>query len=96
MPDTRRKTGPTPTRRAAQAAVTGRWPLDKPMPWDMPETAAQTERIRDLQGGGRGRARRLFAGVPHVTVLRIGPRDWVRASSAKQRARAARPGRSVR
>jgi len=95
MPDTRRKTGPTPTRRDAQAAVTGRWPLDKPMPWDMPETAAQTERIRSLQGGGRARARALFPRLA-VTVAWGAAHEGVKAPSAKALRRAARPGRSTR
>lgn len=94
MPDTRRKTGPTPTRRAARAAVTGRWPLSKPMPWDMPQTAAQTERIESLQGEGRYRAAARYATVPPVTVLHIGPHDRVKPSSARQLRRAARPGRA--
>lgn len=59
MADTRRKTGPTPTRKAAQAAARSRGPAS--LPWDMPETPAQTARIRSLQGGGRARAAALFA-----------------------------------
>lgn len=67
MPDTRRKTGPTPTRRAAQAAR--RRPVTR-YPWDLPETAAQRERIVEQQGGGRARAAALFGDERGVATAR--------------------------
>lgn len=67
MADTRRKTGPTPKRRAAQAAR--RRPVTR-YPWDLPETPAQRASIVSQQGGGRERAAALFGDPRGVATAR--------------------------
>lgn len=59
-------------------------------PWDLPETAAQTERIVAQQGGGRARARELFAAVPVVTYRWEPAGGDVRPQGTRSRRRAER------
>lgn len=82
MPDTRRKTGPTP-KAPRRREFLGRV-------WDLPETATQRERIVAQQGGGRARAAALFAGVPSVTVLHIQADEGVLPQGTRSRRRAER------
>lgn len=78
---------PLPATRPAPAPRT---PLAR-YPWDLPETMAQTERIRAQQGGGRARAAALAGRhVPRVTVVPIAPEDGVKPQGARSRRRAAR------
>lgn len=87
MPDTRRKTGPTPTRRAACRAA------HRPVvryPWDLPETAAQRERIVARQGDGWLRAFVRFGHLPAVTVLRVAADEGVLPQGTRSRRKAER------
>jgi len=88
----------TPTRAAAVEARRGRHAdrvarvgavrtLHRTFLGDLPTP-------RPAEREGRRRARALFADVPTVTVLHIGPEDDVQAPSAKALRRAARPGRT--
>jgi hypothetical protein len=79
--------GRTPYVAGAAPRAAGRPPLDR-YPWDLPETAAQKERIAEQHGGGEARARELFRGIPRVTVLAYHPAPGARAE--RKAARAAR------
>lgn len=78
---------PLPATRPAPAPRT---PLAR-YPWDLPETMAQTARIRAQQGGGRARAAALAGRhVPRVTVVPVAPEDGIKPQGARSRRRAAR------